>query len=113
MASLNKILICSRPYVYIERFVSTAALFTFLLIQQHRILPIIFREDSVIMGKDYQKSKYSEDTDIDDVNGINQTCILVAIVFKACLQMSRDRLRHRYLLTTKSMRQMLKALVNN
>ena len=26
----------------------------------------------MIIGMDYQKSKYSEDTDIDDVNGINQ-----------------------------------------
>jgi len=26
---------------------------------------------------DYQKSKYSEDTDIDEVNGINQTCKFV------------------------------------
>ena len=59
---------------------------------------------------DYQKSKYSEDTDIDDVNDINQTC---RFLVEACLQLSRDRLRHRYLLTSESMRRMLKALVNN
>ena len=68
------------------------------------------REDSVNIGMDYQKSKYSEDTDIDDVNDINQTC---RFLVEACLQLSRDRLRHRYLLTSESMRRMLKALVNN
>jgi len=45
----------------------------FWLIKQHRILPKIIREDSVTIGMDYLKSKYSKDTDIDDVNGINQT----------------------------------------
>jgi len=59
--------------LYIERFVSTAALFTFWLIKQHRILPIIIGEDSVIIGMDNQISKYSKETGIDDINGIKQT----------------------------------------
>jgi len=66
----------------------------------------------VIIGMDFQKFKYCEDTDSDDVNGINQTTQHV-YKFEACLQFSPDILRHHYLLTTESMRRMPKALLNN
>jgi len=58
---------------------------------------------------DYQKSKYSEDTDIDD----GSSCKWDVQCFRSVFTIDRDRLRHHYLLTTESMQRMPKAFVNN
>jgi len=80
---------------------------------------MIIREDSVIIGMDYQNSTYSEETDIDDVKTCNDKTNYIRtlrsdrkfIYRDTCMQ--TDILRHRYLLTTESMRRITKALVNN
>ena len=67
---------------------------------------------------DYQTSKYSEDTDIDEVETCNdkkhfiQTLMTDRIslyIEIQCTCMQTDILRHSYLLTTESMRRMPKA----
>jgi len=74
---MNPSYFVERTYHVGERFYPRYA------VNQHLILPIIVREDLVIIGMDYQKFKYCEDTDIDDVNGINQTTQHV-YNFEAC-----------------------------